>query len=138
MKEQVSISMLAYASADTRRQSHPGRTVAAWFIALHAFGFHAGVCATWLLAWVALGRRPIPMMDDPKNFGSIVQIAYSFSALLLVLWFVVAFLAVFLMVALFDRYRDIARLSALMGCAYVIAFCLLRWDPGNVVCWFMD
>ncbi|MBC8108565.1 MAG: hypothetical protein H7Z14_18410 [Anaerolineae bacterium] len=138
MKEQVTISMLSYAPPELDRSHRRLRALAAAFIVLHPFMFHVGVLVTWLCAWTSLGRPPRPSLDDPAMIGGFVRVPYAISALPLVLWPVVAFLAVLMMVILFTRYRALSRLSASMGVAYVLAFVLLRWDPGNLVCWYMD
>jgi hypothetical protein len=139
MKEQVSISILAYARptliVECRRAM---RVLAAAFIVLHPFLVHTGVFITWLCASTTLRRPPRPSLDDPKMIGGIVDVAYVASALPLMCWPVVAFLSVLLMTVLFNRVRHVALLSAAMAVAYLLAYALLQWDPGGIVCWYMD
>ncbi len=139
MKEPISISLLAYArpslDAPHRQQM---RTIAAAFIVLHPFLFHVGVFVTWLCACATLSRPPRPSLDDPKMIGGIVDIAYVASALPLLCWPIVAFLAVLLMTILFQRFREIAMLSTAMAITYLLAYALLQCDPGNLFCWYMD
>ena len=138
MKDLVTISILTYAHDQVPPRRNAWRIVAALFIALHPFMFHFGAFVTWLLAWIALGRSPVPMVDDPGNFDGLVRVARGATSVALVFWFITAFLAVALMVALFGRFRDIARLLAAMGCSYAIAVALLMWDPIGIICWYFD
>jgi len=138
MKDHVSISMLTYAPFEQQRSPRVVVRVAGLFIALHPLLVPIALYATWLAAFVTLGHPPRCMTDDPKSIGLLVDLAYVPSVLLLAFWYIVAFLAVALMVMLFHKYGEIARLSLSMGCLYLLVFLLLHWDPGDVLCWFMD
>ena len=108
------------------------------------------VYACWAIVWMTLGHRPKPMIDDPKYIGGFVDVAYGLSMLM---W-------MFLTPAIFvgicacfwsptkahhaGNSREALRwamsagllgtyISICAGCFY-----LLRFDPGNVVEWYLD
>ena len=136
MSDHVTISMLTYARADSRKRARPGRTVAALYIVGHPLFFHLGTYLTWALGWIALGRPPVPMVDNPQSLG--VQLVGSVTIAWLALWPLCAFFSFLLLVMVFDRSRDIARLAAFMGGSYLIAVALISWDPAGIICWFFD
>ena len=136
MRDHVTISMLTCAPADSGRCVRPWRIVAAVYIVGHPLFFHLGVCLTWALGWIALGRPPIPGIDNPQNFG--VCLIGTITIAWLGLWPLLAFFSFLLLVTIFDRARDIARLAASMGGFYLIALALISWDPGGIICWFFD
>src|SRR4051794_28889977 len=118
MKDHVSISMLTYASLEQQRSPRIVIRLAALFIGVHPLLMPIALYATWLAAWMTLGHAPRCSLDEPKYIGWLVDLVYVPCVLLLVFWYIVAFLAVLLMVMLFHKYRDIARLSLSMGCLY--------------------
>ena len=99
---------------------------------------------TWLVAWIQLGHRPRPMLDDPKSIGGLMDIAYPIPGivamgmpLLAPLGFVAAF---FYPVSANrgDRYTIRTTLALVYIALCVLALVLLRADGGRVVEWWFD
>ena len=99
---------------------------------------------TWLIAWVQLGHRPRPMVDDPKSVGGILDIAYYLPGIFIMLLPVLA--PIGLAASFFCpitarrdvRYAIRAAIAILYValCAFVLL--TLRYDPGQVVEWWFD
>src|SRR6185369_3979595 len=62
----------------------------AWAPAVSAVLMIVAVYCSWAVAYVQLGRRPRPSMDDPKSIGGFATDVYSFSVwvigILAVIW----------------------------------------------------
>ena len=104
------------------------------------------VLLTWSLAWIALGHRPVPWIDDPKGIDSaIVQSSY-FATMMLIMALPPALLLtiVMLMVSGFRCILDRQRLRGfLILLAYVVAsvslaYLLLTILPASIGKWLMD
>lgn len=94
---------------------------------------------TWIIAWVSLGHRPRPMLDDPKSIGAAVNVAclVTYGVLMLLPGVAVGgFLLQFLVPA---RHRnERIRCAMLLVVIYFALVAFLRLDPLSVVEWFMD
>ena len=99
---------------------------------------------TWFIAWVQLGHRPRPMLDDPKSVGGILDIAYYLPGLLLMLMPVLVPLgfaaSFFCPVNPRSGRRHVSRpaLAVLYISLCAIVLLTLRSDPGRVVEWWFD
>ena len=119
--------------------------VAVWLLAfLYPVWLLGSFYLTWLIAWVQLGHRPRPMLDDPKAIGGVLDIAYYIPGILLML---VPVLAPLGLVASFFcpinarrgvRHSWRAAFAALYVALCALALLTLRSDPGRVVEWWFD
>ena len=97
---------------------------------------------TWLAGRLSLGYWPRPSLDDPKDIGVWVTVPYHLTLLLMVAG-LPAFLGGNLVLA-YRAYRDRQQRTHWLGVAVVswvglvAAITVLRWDPWQVVGWFMD
>jgi hypothetical protein len=137
--------VLPYASRKARRLGRWGfvALVICWvypWLPLAAF------YATWVAAWIALGHRPHPSLDDPKGISSIVYVFYVIAGSSLMSMpmgmLVGVSVGIVLTVRLeFMHAREHARTALaifMLVASYVVAFALFVWDPLRVVYWFMD
>lgn len=120
--------------------------VAAWVAVSYPILTLLSLYGTWLIAWVALGHRPRPSIDDPKSIGPVVSIAHDATGLCL-MGFPPALLAAWVLVGIEatrirTREPDLAlRLAILPGMELLLwlgGFIFLACDPFNVLYWFMD
>ena len=99
---------------------------------------------TWLIAWIQLGHRPRPMLDDPKSIGGLMDIVYYLPGILAIAIPVLApigFLAAFfcpLRINRIERYSLRMSLAFLYVVLCVLALIVLRADIGRVVEWWFD
>jgi hypothetical protein len=97
---------------------------------------------TWFAAWAALGRRPRPSIDDPKTISILVDAPYFTTGVLFVTSPAAVICGLAAIVA-HDRARrsltfwTVVR-SVLFLALWGGAIVLLRWDPFDVMNWFMD
>jgi hypothetical protein len=100
------------------------------------------VYTVWLIAWVQLGRRPRPLLDDPKNLGGWVDIPHTASVLLFMIAFPLLGAAVgaALSLGVFGKGKwNVALLSfGALLLSWTAAFAVARLDPGRVVAWYLD
>ena len=99
----------------------------------------ASVYFTWLVAWIALGHRPRPLLDDPTEIGPVVSVVYLISGLLLLSIPVVPVAGPIMQLATSGRKRSTRLLYA--GFSFLIlagTILLLRWDSLRVAYWYMD
>lgn len=106
----------------------------------------ASLYVSWLVAWAALGYRPRPMLDDPKFIGFAVDVACTVAMILLMC--APGALAIGGIAAIHSAWRRgpttaafVARSAAvlaLLAITWVASFAFLRWDPIDVVTWYMD
>jgi hypothetical protein len=115
-----------------------------WLVAFF-YPVFAALCfyTSWIVAWICLGHVPRPMLDDPKNIGGVMDLAYSvsvfafFSAPILT---PVCFVSCFFSPIRFIRNGLMQRLFLsfvyLALCAAV--FATIRFDPGRILEWWFD
>ena len=97
---------------------------------------------TWLAGRLMLGHWPRPSLDDPKSIGSLVDIPYFITGVLLM--FGLPAFAVAVPALIWRASQDEARRTSLLlvsgislvAMVTVIAF--VRWDPLKIVAWYMD
>ena len=129
-------------SRGSRRSRHSRECLVAAVAWSYPVVLVASFYLTWVLAWWSLGRRPIPLLDDPKQISAVVDIAIILVSALVV--FSPAGLG--LGIAATAYYGAKRRLSIswqviavlLLLSLWVAAFYFLRKDPWQVVYWFMD
>ena len=101
--------------------------------------------ATWLVAWIQLGHRPRPMLDDPKSIGGLMDIAYPIAGYLVMAMPVltpIGFAASFFFPVRTRRSGARSALNTTLAVLYVVlcvfALLILRADGGRVVEWWFD
>ncbi|PTY01658.1 hypothetical protein DB347_22740 [Opitutaceae bacterium EW11] len=101
------------------------------------------VYGAWATAFVQLGRRPLPSMDDPKYIGGISTLISNASTILILVLLVCWILAMCAnaVIAVHPRVTD--KRWWLVRFAYgLIAMLLLllsvRHSPGEALTWFID
>jgi hypothetical protein len=95
--------------------------------------------ASWLLAWVILGRQPRVSWDDPYET---VGMPYVLGGLLVPCLFAAAGITLGSLIARFVRrdapgWRSLALAILTVG-IWIAALALLRWDPLRVCEWWID
>ena len=117
-------------------------------MAFHPVLMLASLYATWLAAWVVLGHRPRPSLDDPKSIALLVDGFYILTCLLLAGALPAAGSCLGFIFA--DGIRQALRsgppprfgwLVALVVTAVALWFggyVLLQADPAGVFYWFID
>src|SRR5687768_10083261 len=81
----MSLPTLEYLSGHDARVDWV-RRIAAWLACFPAL-LLACLYGTWLLAWLAEGRRPIPLLDDPTSVNpAVTAFAWLTVFLLLAAW----------------------------------------------------
>ena len=113
------------------------RTPIVWLICLAPAGYLALFYSFVLRARLALGTWPLPYQPDPKALG--FDIHHAAVLLTLPLW-MVSPMAVLLLVALQPRFgrRKIVLPVLVFGLLYLVAWLVLRMDPGSFGYWFAD
>ena len=108
-----------------------------WLICLAPAGYLALFYSFVLRARLALGTWPQPYQPDPKELGFGVH--HAAVLLGLPLW-MVSPMAVLLLVALQPRFgrRKIVLPVLVFGLLYLVAWLVLRMDPGSFGYWFAD
>lgn len=137
--------VLPYASHEARRFGLVSRIilVALWVYPLLPI---AALYATWIVAWIVLGHKPRPGLDDPKYISPIVDVPYGIAAILVGTSPVTAIIALpagFMVTTAWVWSKQISFWGKLMLIGmfvllYPAAFFLLVWDPLRVLYWFMD
>ena len=91
---------------------------------------------TWIIAWIVLGHRPRPMLDDPKYIGGVMDLVCAIPLimamgfpLLTPLGFAASFICP-IRICQRSRIRQITALSLIYIMLFVGALLLLRVDPG--------
>ena len=120
------------------RQSGQGRlalTAVEWLALAPPFLPLAALYGAWLLAWTLLGHRPRPALNDPaESLGPIYYLSG-------VAFFLTPVLGIISLssVALFSTPRRRAVLGTLLLVGlWLVVLGLLRWDPLQVVDWWLD
>ena len=97
-----------------------------------------GFYGAWALAWIALGHRPRPLLNDPSD---VLGAAYAASGLL-VLWMPIGVIVGLCSIVLFGVTHRLQMRVLLWTIAIVAlwvgAIGLARWDPLQVVYWWFD
>jgi len=99
----------------------------------------ASIYFTWLVAWLTLGHPPRPSLDDPRQISPIVNIVYFIAVLFLVSLPVSVITGP--IVQLIDAGRSLPIRVTYATISFFVsvgAILLLRWDPLDVVYWYMD
>ncbi len=119
--------------------------VSIWLLAfLYPVWLLGSFYVTWMIAWVQLGHRPRPMLDDPKSVGGILDIAYYVPGILVMLMPVLA--PIGLAASFFCPITTRRGRRHVLGAAFAILYVVLcaivlltlRSDPGRVVEWWFD
>lgn len=101
------------------------------------------VYLTWLLAWVFLGHRPQPSVDDPLSINALMDCVH-FASILLSVPF--PMLSLFGLLAAVQCPIASIRQSriklAVIICSYILMYVgVMAWvrsDPGQVFMWWLD
>jgi hypothetical protein len=118
---------------------------APWLIRIaiaYPWGWLGSVYAVWLIAWFTLGRRPRPLLDDPKHIGGVVDFAHTTT----IFCFMLAPPALFagLLASISLRFVSKApwRVAlfwfSAVALSWILAVIYARLDPGRVVAWYVD
>ena len=102
--------------------------------------------ATWAVAWMVLGRRPLPGPDDPGSIGLAVTLAGAIAGLLLITaplgWLLgVGAGMIFTPWWIYSRGGRLVTsgfLVVVLLAWYAAAGAFLQRDPFGVMYWFMD
>ena len=134
------------AGASKQRSQEPARVRGFdWLVRAGIFApwvWYASVYLVWLVAWLTLGRRPRPLLDDPKHLGGWVDVAQTLSVGLFLLSFA-CFGAGFVVTILLGFLRRTTwqsaflRLGALL-LSWILAVGFGRLNLGYVVAWYVD
>ena len=128
---------------DAKPLSHFGIVV--WLLVyLYPVWIAGSFYSTWLIAWVELGHRPRPMLDDPKYIGGLMDYVYPLPALTLMALPVLAPLG--MASSFFTPFRGVRRrritLSVVLAVLHVGIWTLSIWglrnDPFRVADWWFD
>jgi hypothetical protein len=97
----------------------------------------------WLVVCVALGRVPVPMRDDPKHLGDVTAVVHWFAVLGLAAGFYpflvsASILAVAALAPSLPNRQEMRRRLGFAAGGGLLAYALVRWDPGRIVEWFFD
>lgn len=96
---------------------------------------------TWIAGRISLGYWPRPSLDDPKQIGTLVDIPYTITHLLII-WGLPAF-SIGMLWMLCDALRDKSRRTSLFPSAIaalfmITAIVIIQLDPLGIASWFMD
>ena len=139
------VETLSYSRPTTsRRPGRPG--VLLVLLVGYPVAMLACLYATWLVAWVSLGHRPIPSLNDPKSINAAVSGCHLVTGLLLMFSLPMLLLNIggVIVAAAWRVYtvRRIDLMAALFVAGPVLSWAatvvVLRADPGRVLYWFMD
>lgn len=96
----------------------------------------------WLVAWLVLGYRPQPYLDDPKYIAPVVDVFYWLAMLMMIVMPAAFMLGVTAIGLHIVQKRRPLSTAALLGTLFIalwaMAILFLRWDPLRVGDWFMD
>ncbi len=117
------------------------RTIRAYALS-YPFALVGAFFCTWVTARLALGHWPRPSLDDPGMINRWVDIPYVATGACLVIGLPIFIVAVGTLV--YTALRDSAQRKYLLTSAaasvlfMIAAISFLRWDPLQIVNWFMD
>ena len=103
----------------------------------------AAVYGAWAAAFIQLGRRPLPSMDDPKYIGGISTLVSNASSILVLVLLVCWILAMCANAVIAVHPRVTNKRWWLVRSAYGLTAMLLlllsiRHSPGEALTWFID
>jgi len=103
----------------------------------------AAVYSAWFIAYVQLGRAPIPSMDDPKYIGGYSTTASSIAGLVVMVSLAVGIVGmtgsfVFLLHARGQERRRWATKVGMGVAAMSLLLLLVRFSPGDACRWMLD
>lgn len=141
-----------YQITDTARLPVEGDTPSAprvrfciWLLAyLYPLWLASSFYASWLIAWMLLGHRPRPNLDDPKSIGAFMDVTNLLPLLLLMAMPALAPMGLaasfFCPICVRPRLRVVRDL--VLAIVYVVLCAVvlftLRTDPWRVVEWWFD
>ena len=97
------------------------------------------VYGTWGVAWLTLGHSPRPSIDDPSQIGTAVDVHSLMTRVFLISFPVAAICGVGIQFFIPGRrwlWRFVS--AALLIIEWVLVVAFLRWDPLDVMEWFLD
>ena len=110
-----------------------------WFCWSTALLPAASIYLAWGVAWLALGHPPRPSLDDPKNIGAAFSVIYLLSGLVLISIPAIAIFGPSVQLVTRDRSLLVRTVYASISMLILAgAVLLLRWDPLDVMTWFLD
>lgn len=125
------------------RDSMTLQRISIGFLGAYPLVMALSIYANWLTAWLALGHRPRPALDDPLFISTAASLTH-IAALLLIWAAPLAFGGCVLGIIFAIRQRDRDREGdvrvwaiAALG-SWLLTFVVLRADPGGVLNWFLD
>lgn len=102
----------------------------------------SSIYGSWLFAWLVLGRRPVPWLDDPTQISPFVTAAYYASGLVFVGFPVAAVLGIAATIWFVRRHRLPAWAGALLPLLLVGLWAgtieFLRSNSLDVIRWWGD
>jgi TRAP-type mannitol/chloroaromatic compound transport system permease large subunit len=119
---------------------------AVWVSSIYPSLILSSFYATWLTAWCVRGHRPRVYLDDPRDISPIVDAVGAAPYFLLLgaplIWFVCAPLILAVVYWNMAQRKTSPREGALqlltpVG-AWLLAYAILRCDPGDVIMWYFD
>ena len=137
MRDNVSLSVIAYASGAQRAPTDRTRIVA-MVIAFHPLLLPIALYATWITAYATLGRVPRPSLDDPAQIGGAVDIVGFVAAILIYHWQITTIISIAVLLCLPLAAVTLMRTFLTMTGLYLLTWWLFETDPGSVACWFYD
>jgi hypothetical protein len=139
------IEVIAYGTGQRSQEQRAARfyLLLAWIYPLLPL---LALYATWLAGWAMLGHRPRPSLDDPKDIGGAVDAFYLVAALLLFTFpigcAVVAAMGIPVTIwyvrSRTESWRRAVLLALVLAGIYAACLLLLKWDPLQVLYWYMD
>jgi hypothetical protein len=136
----VILSPLAFVPSGRRLE------VSAWIMASYPMVVLAALYATWIVGWAALGHPPRPSLDDPKQIGETVDLAYdvtgvvmSGAPLSLLACIVLAITLGLKSIQTKEKSKfRIYPLSVFVVLFWFASFFVLLFEPFNVLGWHFD
>ncbi len=128
-----------------RYQPAPRNSVAMWLAAgigwIWPLTLWGCLHLSWLVAWIILGHRPSPSLDDPKfidDLGPFLDL--SIFAVVVAPWAAMAGLLGTMCVGVMRQMRpgQAMLLVVAYGCLWAGAAMLLYWDPLMALQWYID
>jgi hypothetical protein len=130
---------------DDEAASAPRLQFTVWLLAyLFPIWLVLSFYSTWVIAWIQLGHRPRPNLDDPKFIGGLMDLVHLLPGLMLIAMPVSAPLGLASAFYCPARIRGLTRFTQNLGLAVLytvlctLALVTLRADPGRVVYWWFD
>jgi hypothetical protein len=133
--------VLDYASPATRPRSN---WLARLALASLFYPIIVALCTYggWSIAWITLGRQPIPSIDDPIHINRFLKVVHVITIIVLV-GSVPAALTSFALTAMHVDINRASLRSLIVRFAWLILtwsglWALSWWEPGNVLDWLLD